>query len=405
MAKRIRSVLVVLVIIAVLQLLLSHLGPTAPQSQWRDLSSFQLQPHPRRITEQASAGQELRELEELTAKQDEVPGLVTQQNGLKTPSFGVEDKDDDDEEEEETEVQVEVEDDNDDSNSSTYNKPHSEVKIAKVTMLYGEPNDAYERALESHALHANMHGYQLHVLRQKMLGRLWTKPAFILSVVLNELAKPPEARIEWIFWFDADTFLLNPKIPLEIYLPPADVRGVNFLCGNDHNGLNDGAFLLRVNDYSVHLLASSLSVETFRPNVDLRYSEQSAIEHVVHEGGVYRPWDGTTYLDGYAEIPQRWLNAYMGARNDRGRPIARRKQHLNGVKPGDLLLHFAGSGSTKVDRIKSFVEAYEQNPSEWVKEVDQMPELLAEISKFWDNYRKQKSQQNGNFEVENLTWN
>jgi hypothetical protein len=212
-------------------------------------------------------------------------------------------------------------------------KPRS--NIAKITMLYGDtPNPAYERALQSHALHADMHGYPLYVLRQKMLGRLWTKPAWILATVLAELAKPPPERLQWLFWFDADTFLLNPKIPLDLYLPPSDVHGVHFLCGNDHNGLNDGAFLLRVNDYSVHMLAASLSVETFRPNVDLRYSEQSAIENVVHEGGVYRPWDGTTYLQGYAEIPQRWLNAYMGSRNDSGAPISGKKAHANGVKPG-----------------------------------------------------------------------
>ena len=213
------------------------------------------------------------------------------------------------------------------------NKPRS--KIAKITMLYGDsPNPAYERALQSHALHADMHGYPLFVLRQKMLGRLWTKPAWILSTVLAELAKPPRERLEWLFWFDADTFLLNPKIPLDTFLPPPHVQGVHFLCGNDHNGLNDGAFLLRINDYSVHMLASSLSVETFRPTVDLRYSEQSAIEHVVHQGGVYRPWDGTTYLEGYAEIPQRWLNAYMGARNDSGVLEPGKKGHSNSVKPG-----------------------------------------------------------------------
>lgn len=207
--------------------------------------------------------------------------------------------------------------------------------IAKVSMLYGDPNPVYERALQSHIEHGRRHGYPIKVLRQKLLGRLWTKPAYLLSIVLDELSKPVEQRIKWIFWFDADTFLVNPEIPLEVFLPPEPAfSNIHFLCGNDHNGLNDGAFLLRVNDFALHMLAASLSVETFRPEVDLKYSEQSAIEHVVLAGDVYRPWDGTRYIDGYAQIPQRWMNAYMGARNDAGEPVSGKKKSANAIREG-----------------------------------------------------------------------
>ena len=83
-------------------------------------------------------------------------------------------------------------------------------------------------------------------------------------------------------WFDADTVVVNAKIPLEMFLPPSpEFDHVHFLCGSDHHGLNDGAFLLRVHPYSLHLMAAALSVESLRPEVDLKYSEQSAIEHVV----------------------------------------------------------------------------------------------------------------------------
>lgn len=207
--------------------------------------------------------------------------------------------------------------------------------ITKVTMLYGDRNEVYERALQSHIDHGKKHGYPVKVLRQKMLGRLWTKPAWLLSIVLDELAKPPEQRTQWIFWFDADTFIANPDIPLEIFLPPKPAFShIHFLCGNDHNGLNDGAFLLKVNDFALHMLAASLSVETYRPEIDLKYSEQSAIEHVVLSGDVYRPWDGTRYIDGYARIPQRWMNAYMGARDEDGQLDSKKKQHSNSILEG-----------------------------------------------------------------------
>ena len=94
------------------------------------------------------------------------------------------------------------------------------TSIGTVTMLYGEPSPVYEQALETHAQHAELHRYRMMVLRQKLLGRLWSKPAYILSIILNELQKPESDRMEWLFWFDADTVIINPQIPLEIFLPP-----------------------------------------------------------------------------------------------------------------------------------------------------------------------------------------
>jgi len=256
-------------------------------------------------------------------------------------------------------------------------------------MMYGAKNPVYERALESHARQAKIHNYSMNVLRQKMLGRLWTKPAYLLSIVLAELTKPPEERLEWLFWFDADTFLLNPEIPLEIFLPSKpSLSHVHFLCGNDHNGLNDGAFLLRVNDFAVHMLSAALSVETYKPKVDLKYSEQSAIEHVVTSDYIYKPWDGTTYLDGHAQIPQRWLNAYMGARDDEGFLAPGKKLHPNNVREGDLLLHFVGSGDTKRERMSTFMDSYEGHEDMWIKGLDDLQPLLQEIEDFWTKFAR-----------------
>ena len=41
--------------------------------------------------------------------------------------------------------------------------------------------------------------------------------------------------------------------------------------------------------------------------------------------------------------------------------------------------------------MRTFVEAYEADQSQWVKDVDEMPELTAEISRFWIEYSKKKS--------------
>jgi len=53
------------------------------------------------------------------------------------------------------------------------------------------------------------------------------------------------------------------------------------MCGNDH------AFLMRVNDWTLHLMTAAIIVETFRPERHLRYSEQSAIEHLVKNETMY----------------------------------------------------------------------------------------------------------------------
>ena len=267
--------------------------------------------------------------------------------------------------------------------------PHCQLihLSAVVTMLYGEPSPVYELALQSHAEHAGKHGYSLMVLRQKLLGRLWSKPAYILSIILNELQKPESERLRWLFWFDADTVVINPQIPLDIFLPPSpDFDHIHFLCGYDHNGLNDGAFLLRINDYSLHLMAAALTVESFRPEVNLQYSEQSAIEHLVTSKDMVRPWENFTYADGYAKIPQRWLNAYMGPRTPEGVVKPKKQFQDNSVREGDMLVHFAGSGDTKQKRMLKFLKALRKEREAWTLELKDT-EYEAEIADFWKGMR------------------
>lgn len=47
---------------------------------------------------------------------------------------------------------------------------------------------------------------------------------------------------------------------------------------NDHNGLNTGAFYLRVSEWAVHYLIDIIALRTFKPEVKLKYSDQSAME-------------------------------------------------------------------------------------------------------------------------------
>jgi hypothetical protein len=256
---------------------------------------------------------------------------------------------------------------------------YADVKIGKITMLYGDKNPAYERALQSHEAHARLHHYSLFILRQKLLGRLWSKPAYLMSILLQEMEKPNvKDRLDWLFWFDADTYLLNQKIPLETFLPPKpEMNHIYFMCSNDHNGLNDGGFFMRVNDWTLHLMAASISLEELRPEISLKYSEQSAIEHLVkHEA---------MYVNHTAIVPQRWYNAFMGPREWDGRIKPNRQFAGNSVREGDLLVHFAGSGGTKKGRMTHFMNAFEKNRQQWELELTET-EILTEIREFWETW-------------------
>ena len=270
--------------------------------------------------------------------------------------------------------------------SKTLEDEYAGAKIGKINMLYGDPNPTYERALRSHEDHAKVHNYPLFILRQKLLGRLWSKPAWIMSVILQELQKPnPKDRLQWLFWFDADTYLLNKKIPLETFLPPKESPHINFMCGNDHNGLNDGSFFMRVNEWTLHLMAASISLETLKPDVDLKYSEQSAIEYLVkHE---------SMYINRTAIVPQRWYNAFMGPREWDGRIKPNKQISGNSVQEGDLLVHFAGSGDTKKGRMTKFMNAFEKNRQQWELEVKET-EILADMKEFWEGWTAFEKERN-----------
>lgn len=73
-------------------------------------------------------------------------------------------------------------------------------RIAKVSMLYGKTNHMYERALQSHERHGKRWGYPMHVLRQDISVGFWNKPSYLMSLVINELAKPAGERMEWLMY-------------------------------------------------------------------------------------------------------------------------------------------------------------------------------------------------------------
>jgi hypothetical protein len=92
--------------------------------------------------------------------------------------------------------------------------------------------------------------------------------------------------MDFCSWNDADVVLMNPQISLDIFIPPSpEFDYVNLLETHDRHGLNNGVFLIKINDWSVKLLTAVLAFHHFRPVVELKYSEQSALDEMLKDVG------------------------------------------------------------------------------------------------------------------------
>ncbi|EME84647.1 glycosyltransferase family 34 protein, partial [Pseudocercospora fijiensis CIRAD86] len=246
--------------------------------------------------------------------------------------------------------------------------------IGKVTMLYGPwaEDENNQLVLKSHRQHAEKHGYSLHVLDRQIMHGMWSKLSYILHLVLEEIGKPEETRMKWLFWFDLDIIVMNPCIPLEVFLPPEPAfEHINVIVTNDHNGLNTGAFYLRVSEWAVKYLIDIIALHTFKPEIKLKYSDQSAME-VMTLDKKYR--NNTMY------VPQRWFNAYRGPRDDHEKLIRGAQVPESTIKPGDLQLHFAGK------KVKHLIPTYlalaANNSMGWEMPLSNT-KLKSEVAVFW----------------------
>ncbi|KAF2815014.1 uncharacterized protein BDZ99DRAFT_348897, partial [Mytilinidion resinicola] len=159
------------------------------------------------------------------------------------------------------------------------------VRIGKVMMQFGHRSPVYDRALRSHERHNKIHNYPLHILRYPILDGIWAKAAYIQYVLLREMSKPEADRLQWLFWVDSDTIIMDPLMPIEALLPPDDPEwdDVNLLVAHDWNGLNAGVFPVRVCDWSVELFSAVLALRFYKPDIDLPYAEQSAIDYLIQD--------------------------------------------------------------------------------------------------------------------------
>ena len=236
--------------------------------------------------------------------------------------------------------------------------------VGKVTIVTGGESSVYERALRTHEAHNRIHSYPMHVLRQSILNDVWSKPAYILSVLLRELARPKSERLQWLLWVDADTIILNPYVPAEMFLPPAGWENVHLLVSHDWNGLNNGVFPIRVHAWSVNLLTAVLAYPHYKPESHLTWRDQSAMAEVLKH---------SRFAKHTLQAPQRWFNAYQGELNETIAPFQ--------VRRGDFLVHFAGV-MDRDERMEWWLQRAETHSDEWEVEL-RYTSYRSEVKEFW----------------------
>ena len=244
------------------------------------------------------------------------------------------------------------------------------TRVGKCTILF-DGNSFWERAIRTHEEHDRLHGYRLHVLRQQLLDDVWSKPAYILSLLLRELSKPESERLDWLFWVDADTVILNPHVPIETFLPPPgnEFEDVHLLYSNDWNGLNNGVFPVRVSQWAIKLFTAIVAYRHYKPDTPLVFRDQSAMDNVMRE---------PQFVNNIVQTPQRWFNAYQGEHNETLAPFQ--------IRRGDLLVHFAGVPNRE-EQMGYWLDRAEQHLDDWEVPV-KSTSYPQERKDFWDELRR-----------------
>ena len=321
--------------------------------------------------------------------------------------------------------------------------------VAKVTVAVNSlDRSVIHQAMETHKVQNEMHGYIHHIATNELVDDIseedrqhrprgaWSKPAYILSVLVAELAKPEDERLEWILyesqnpniresilrthlcsWFDADTVVMNPHTPLEIFLPPnnflPEVSKINLLISSNWDGLNTGAFALRVCPWSVSFMSLVLAYPVYQVQklqTD-RFRDQSAIQWLLQSHESPLASSDTTHprrnhWDRWVEIPMRWFNslpinnAFSTKQDwifnhkmtqeyfDNGTDVVFDDGWGLEVKPwkvmrGDMVVHFAGATPVRDSWMGPWLERAESRLPAW-SNATKFLDLQAEAAEFWN---------------------
>lgn len=257
---------------------------------------------------------------------------------------------------------------------------HRAPEVAKVSMLYGD-NEYYLRAIETHIRHAKRHGYPTYILRKELIDGVWNKLLCLMHAMVSELSKGEQAA-EWIMygsspelrclelltnrsrWFDADSAVVNPAVPLTVFLPPVEHSDIHLLGSKDQSGFNAGMFFIKVHKWSLELLANAMTYEHHRPDVDLSFLEQTSL---------YLELNRTENRKHVLYQPRPWFNTYE-------------YHHAYEGEKGDVFVHFPGLEEDRWKHMGDWLDIL-GGPEHKDWEVDlHLTKYPARVAEFWEVY-------------------
>ena len=233
-----------------------------------------------------------------------------------------------------------------------------------VTMAYGEIPKIYDRAVDTHVRHAVRHNYQMHILKRPIAKGYWSKTFFMIGLLVTELSKPPNERLEWFMWFDADTVLINQEIPIHLFTPGFSDDSLDdhlfddilFVFARDDVGLNSGVFFARVHQTTLHILAKAFSYPIVHHDKDLGHAyDQTSLEKTIREPEyrLHALW-----------MPRHWFNA---------------RERL--IQPGAMIGHFFDDPKRESDMTEWVLKVEENDPEARIAYENSFYPF--EIEEFW----------------------
>jgi mannan polymerase II complex MNN10 subunit len=253
-------------------------------------------------------------------------------------------------------------------------------RVALATITTGKTTDAYQRAIVSQMFASAVHGTSTHVLCEQLSDGVWNKIAFLLNLVMTEMLKPADERLEWIMWIDRDAIILDSCRPLSSFLPPntTEFQDVNMITNHDGTGLNAGVFIFKVGDWATDLFNTILAFRYYRPDEELALAEQTAMEKITRED----KWKNSV-----VRVPWYWFNAYP----DEDDSV---RKYENGVesedlewfraRKGDFVVHFAGDDG-RSGRMPEWLDMLQRVGNVYEKS-EQQRDVTPEVRKYWSSW-------------------
>ncbi|WRT70119.1 uncharacterized protein IL334_007113 [Kwoniella shivajii] len=157
-------------------------------------------------------------------------------------------------------------------------------------------NPLHRASFATHKLYAEIWGYGYEVAKgskvtqdPRQKAKTMNKLYALIEVLRDQLNQEEKERYDWIFVTDIDTLISNPSIPIHHLLPsptlPLSPEPL-FLASQDHNGLNAGVLIFRVDSLILDIL--QWTIDEFESTPDRgdgwSPSDQTLLSRALSEG-------------------------------------------------------------------------------------------------------------------------